>query len=145
MKKIFVTEEVNTSRQIEFDIAKTLSIIIMVFVHCFENLSRFSDHLDTQPLYYAVVVVLDVLFAANLFIGSMGLGMVYSRNQEPDTFIKRGFRLFCSGYLLNVLRCTIPYSLLGCLGLMSWKVVLLSTFFDDILQYAGSHLFSLDF
>ena len=137
MKNVFVTEEVNTSRQIEFDIAKTLCIFIMVFAHCFESLSIFTNHLDSQPLYYTVVNVLGVLFGANIFIGSMGMGMTYSRNQEPESFLKRGFRLFCSGYLLNVLRNTIPYTLLACLNLMSWKEVLWRTIGVDVLQFSG--------
>ena len=137
MKKLFVAEEVNTSRQVEFDIAKTVCIVLMIAIHCFEQLNYFSDHLDTQPLYYFFVIVMDALFCANIFVGSMGLGMSYSRNQDPESYIKRGFRLFCSGYLLNFLRITIPYTLLSCLGILPWKELFWWTISDDILQFGG--------
>lgn len=109
----------------------------MIYAHCFEEMSEFTDNLDAQPLYYIVVVVLGVLFGAGIFVGSMGLGITYCRNQEPESFIKRGFRIFCSGYLLNLLRYTIPFSVLGFLGLMRWKELLWWTIGNDILQFAG--------
>lgn len=137
MKDIFVPEEINTSRQFEFDIAKVFCIIIMVFVHCFEHLVYFSDHLSTHPLYYAVDIVLDSLFCAGTFMGCMALGMVYCKHKEPENFIKRGLHLFCSGYLLNILRGTIPYILLCCLGLMDRMELIYMAIVSDILQFAG--------
>lgn len=50
MASVFDTDEVNTSRRIEFDMAKVLYIIIMVCTHSFEEFHYVSD-LDTHPLY----------------------------------------------------------------------------------------------
>lgn len=136
MKSNFVKDEVNTSRQIEFDIMKVVLIIEMIFTHCFEQFGVFSD-CTPHPLYYIIVIVVDVMFGAASFVGSMGLGMAYGRLQESGDVMKRGMRLLCAGYLLNLLRDTLPFSILSCIGIMRWKETLGWTFANDILQFAG--------
>lgn len=136
MKRLFVEAEVNTSRQIEFDILKVVLIIEMIFTHCFEQFEEFSD-CTSHPLYYIIVIVIDVMFGAAGFVGSMGLGMAYGRLLEPGDIMQRGVRLFCAGYLLNFLRDTIFRSVLSLLGILSWKETLGWTFVNDILQFAG--------
>ena len=108
----------------------------MIFIHCFENFEDFSD-CASHPLYYSIVVVLDVLFCAAVFIGSMGLGMGYGRLQKPKDIMQRGLRLFIAGYLLNFFRCAIPLGILSCRGIMSWKETIAWSLENDILQFAG--------
>ena len=135
MRNIFVKEEVNTARQIEFDIAKVLCIILMIFIHCFEQFGCFSD-CTSHPLYYAIVIVMDALFCASVFVGSMGLGMAYSKAQNPEDIMRRGVRLFIAGYALNILRSTIDV-VFSSFGITSWNDTLIYIFESDILQFAG--------
>lgn len=138
--KLFDSRPVNTGRQIEADMAKVVCIIGMVLVHCFETLySAIEASAAQDAVNYILVTLLDILFGASTFMFCMGMGVIYSRNSEPAKMMKRGLKLFLYGYLLNVLRYTIP-GLLGALSLESEGILMISLeeFLTlDILQFAG--------
>lgn len=138
LRNIFSEEEVNTSRQFEFDVAKTVCIVFMVLIHAFERLTTPAVE-KSSVIYYVVVIVLDVFFAASIFMQSMGLGIVYGKKKEYDEYIRRGFKLFLAGYVLNIFRAIVHYVFEIFAGLSKFSIgILISSFLsNDILQFAG--------
>jgi len=144
--KLFSKNETNTGRQFEFDLAKAICIFGMVFVHCFEEFPvAFSA--DGSLLYYALVIVLDAIFGAGTFMTCMGVGISYSKNNDPTSLMKRGITIFILSFILNIARFTIPgliylfgddfdYALTYLVGV---------TVCCDIMQFAGLALFFFGF
>ena len=136
MKKIFSKEPVNRGRQIELDIAKCLAIIFMIFLHCY--MSGIAS--DSLPMKRVVSQLLGRPFAAPVFMFAMGVGMVYSKNQEPVYLIKRGIKLMLLGVVVNVGEWILPHFLAGKL-LGDWDMVPIAggllLFCVDILAFAG--------
>ena len=93
---VFSKENVNMGRQPEFDYIKTLIIFIMIFQHVYENYSRdcLSDMID----------FLGFIFGADVFMTLMGIGMKYSRNHSPSTYVSRGILLLTKGQCVNLLK-----------------------------------------
>lgn len=133
--KLFGKDEVNLSRQFEFDFAKAICILGMVFVHCFEELT--APATDSSTAYYLMVTVLDSIFGAGTFMLCMGLGIAYSWKENANKLIKRGIMIFLFGYMLNVARDGIPCLLLILLGKESWNNLVMYLLCDDIMPFAG--------
>lgn len=136
--KLFSKEEVNTGRQFEFDLAKAICILGMVFVHCFEEFPL-TESGYSSSLYYTFVVVLDALFGAGTFMICLGIGLAYTKKNEPNDFIKRGITTFLLGYLLNVFRFVIPFSAYFLQGdfVDVLKYLVCCLLYTDIMQFAG--------
>ena len=132
---LFGKDEVNLSRQFEFDFAKAVCILGMVFVHCFETLA--APTTESSTAYYIMVIVLDSVFGAGTFMMCMGLGIAYSWKENANKLIKRGIMLFLFGYLLNLIRDGIPRLLLVLLGKESSDVLTMYMLCDDIMPFAG--------
>ena len=135
----FSEKKINTGRQIELDLAKSLPIIFMVFVHVLWVIKAFDNSLS--PVY---VLLVSNIFgrpcAAPVFMFCMGAGIVYSRHNQWDQMIKRGVTLFLSGILVNVFEFFVPYYLYGSL-FNDWSVFPIADglllFCVDILAFAG--------
>ncbi len=133
---LLAKKDVNTLRQFEFDMAKAICILGMVFVHCFEELTVESAA-GTSSLFYIFVIVLDSIFGASTFMMCMGLGISYSFKGDANKLIVRGAKIFAFGYILNIFR----EGLLAILGVtivglpITYAIVLLIC--DDIMQFAG--------
>lgn len=135
--KLFAKGNVNTGRQVEADIAKTVCIIGMVFVHCFETINCNVTAVSTAE--YIVVTVLDCIFGAGTFMFCMGFGIAYSRHSKPEYLIRRGASILLFGLILNILRGVLP--LLVALRVTKdaslWKTILVELVNLDILPFAG--------
>ena len=139
MEKLFSDERVNAGRQVELDLAKCISIIYMIFLHCYFATSYFAN--DIGPIMTKVLSqLLGGPFAAPVFMFTMGVGMVYSRNQEPSYYIKRGLKLLQLGFFVNVGEFFVPYFLAGNL-LGQWDIFPIADglllFCIDILEFAA--------
>ena len=133
----------NTGRQIEMDIAKSLAILAMVFVHV---LLFIPNGVDTESAYGLIVGFFGGVPAAPVFMFCMGVGMVYSRHSQFASLFRRGLRLLFLAYLLNFLRGTLPLTVLspwidadapffqGESLRMKWLSMLFAV---DILHFAG--------
>lgn len=108
-RPILASASVNTGRQFEIDIAKAISVIWMILVHvneeCYKNID-FAPGLETWINLFIEFV--GGPLAAPIFMMAMGVGMVYSKNQEPKTLALRGMKLIEQGYVLNLVRGMIP-------------------------------------
>ena len=130
---IFDTKDVNTGRQKEVDFAKAVAVILMVVCHVGIYLAPEGTLLCT---------IFDYLggeFAAPVFMFCMGLGMCYSRHNEPKLIASRGLKIFLMGYGLNLVRGVLPMLFAKLLGksfvegrsYLEWFMMV------DILQFAG--------
>ena len=139
LNNLFSEEKVNTGRQAELDIAKTLSIIFMVFVHVVWMIFSFDNNISSG---YALIYsnILGRPCAAPIFMFCMGVGIVYSRHSQWGQMIKRGITLFLAGIVVNVFEFFIPYYVYGYL-FGSWDVFTIAggllLFCIDILEFAG--------
>lgn len=142
MLGIFSKEAMNTGRQIELDLSKGIAIIGMIWTHIVIELG--DNH---QPAQAAVEMIMGGPLAAPLFMICMGVGIGYSRNQEPAYLAKRGLQLFGIGFVLNLLRYGIPqvirYFILGDSQIID--KLLHDMVNVDILQFAGLAFLAIAF
>jgi len=144
MKNLFGKEEVNTGRQFEFDMAKAVCILGMVFVHCLEEFV-WDESSMASGLFFTVVIVMDVIFGAGTFMGCMGMGISYSGKITPKQFMKRGLRIFITAYLLNFVRDVIPAIILVLAAGEGYEYPLMLFLVVDILMFAGLALMLFGF
>lgn len=126
--------DINNKRQINIDLVKCFSIVFMIAIH---TLMVYVEDLSTG-FHYAVNSVLGGPLAAPVFMVSMGVGFAYSRNQEPNNLIKRGFNIIILGYVLNILISPMYIDFSEIVITKAFVIeVLASFFYGDILQFAG--------
>ena len=132
--KMFSETEVNTGRQLEFDLAKALSIVLMIWTHVYEQL--FPGFCPPASAVNSNWVA--AIYMSTTFMICMGIGMVYTRSCTPKDYAHRGWRLLLTGLLLVFCRDVVP-------GMTSWWITgderaLAAQVCDlgvDILQFAG--------
>ncbi|MCQ2776519.1 MAG: heparan-alpha-glucosaminide N-acetyltransferase domain-containing protein [Bacilli bacterium] len=134
--KIFSKEDVNNARQIEVDIAKAICILGMAIVHCFEFFPLSFP--ETDLVVYIFIYILNTCFGATTFVVCMGLGLAYTRKNEPIQIIKRGFIMLLLSFVFNFFRFTVVDILLQVsTGEFDIPYLISSVFFVDILTFAG--------
>jgi uncharacterized membrane protein len=134
IKRCYCSEPVNSGRQPELDIAKGLAIVFMVWTHVFDELSSSTDGL----LAMVVREILGGPFAAPVFMICMGIGISYSKKNEPKDLLRRGIGLLGIGILLNLFRFLLPDIIKYALTLDSKYIhATFMVFSVDILQFAG--------
>ena len=131
---IFTDNEVNTGRQIEFDLAKAFAIILMIWVHVYDQLSTtFEPSVSYYSAYWR-----SAIYDAVTFMFCMGIGMIYTRSNTPKGYAKRGVSLLLTGLLLEFCRDVVPgmshYWITGEEASLSCQAYVLGV---DILQFAG--------
>lgn len=127
--KLFDKNKINTSRQIEVDLARGFAALLIIICHVGlylgspnnTGLYTFSDIIGSET-------------GAPIFMAVMGISIIYSRNQSPKSMAIRGLKLFLGGYLLSVFRTLIPMLVFG--NINEW-CELPAFFVVDILQLAG--------
>ena len=130
--KYLADEKVNTGRQPEIDMTKAVIIILMIVVHSFQGFLQNSGFL-TNAIYNT-----GYINGAAAFMICMGIGMRYSRRQDPKDTALRGIALLTVGQLLNLLRTGFP-GLIAFLatGELTFIPFILDTFQSDIMTFAG--------
>ncbi len=136
--RIFSEEAVNGGRQQELDLARALAVVCLALVHCVIECTPEEQLAGGIPYLFDTVV--GGPLSAPLFMFAMGIGMVYTRHNTPDAYIRRGIRIGLMGYLLNICRFLLPflagYGITGDYGKyiapLPYRVL-----GNDILQFAG--------
>ena len=131
--KYLTAEKVNTGRQPEIDMTKAFCILFMMLVHCFQSFMQDSSGFLTGAIYN-----IGGFVSAAAFMICMGIGMRYSRRQDPKSSVLRGIALLTVSQLLNFLRAGFP-------GLVAFHATgdrlfipfMLDTFQSDIMTFAG--------
>ena len=107
--KIFSNNEINIGRQKELDLARAFIIFCLALIHVTIECS--SDEDLTSGIPYLFDTVIGGPFSAPMYMFVMGIGMVYTAKNTPYKHFVRGLKIFILGYLLNICRFVIPYSI----------------------------------
>lgn len=134
MNAIFSSKRVNTGRQLEMDLAKAVTIVLMIWTHTYENLSTgFEPSLSAINSY-----VRGSIAGAVTFMFCMGIGLSYTRHNSAKECLQRGFKLLTTGFTLILCREIIPALLSSLIfNLPDNLVNLVFGVSVDILQFAG--------
>ncbi len=134
MNTIFSTERVNTGRQLEFDLAKAVTIVLMIWTHTYEALSTgFEPSLSAINSY-----VRGSIAGAVTFMFCMGIGLSYTTHNSAKECIQRGVKLLTTGFTLFLCREIIPALLSSLIFNLPENLVYLAYGVSvDILQFAG--------
>ena len=140
LPKNLATPSVN--RQLTFDVAKGLAVLLMIMIHVLDFYGldevRFSTFGNTIKFALGWP-------AASMFVFIMGVFVGFSTSSTPREEIKRALSLFALGYILNLLRGTIPMWLSIEIGLVTYQDVaphtpLSELLIGDVFQFAGISL-----
>ena len=131
--KYLTANKVNTGRQPEIDMTKAFCILVMLAVHCFQGFMQ-----DDSGFLAKAIFSINGLMSAATFMICMGIGMRYSRSQDPKSNALRGIALLTVSQLLNLLRAGFP-------GLVAFHATgdrqfvsfILDTFQSVIMTFAG--------
>jgi uncharacterized membrane protein len=134
-----VTKQNN--RLLSIDLARGLAVFFMIAVH---TLEVFANQEVKNSVFGQIIEFLGGPPAAPVFMTLMGFSFIYSTKSELKPKLFRGFKIFLTGYLLNILRGVIPFSLASYLNmdiakafpigkLNEWTILTIV----DILQFAG--------
>ncbi len=129
----------NKTRVLAFDFARGLAILLMIVIHV---LTFYASPEVQQGVFYRTIFFLLSWPSATLFVFLMGVLVAYSNTQNVALGLNRSAALFLLGYVLNLLRETLPTWLSLEVGLVTYEQLgkytptngLLVT---DILQFAG--------
>ncbi|MBR6404390.1 MAG: acyltransferase family protein [Eubacterium sp.] len=125
-------------RLFEVDAVKFFAMVFMICIHTFEMYETWDYHAcKPDSLYHNIMEILGGPFAAPVFMFCMGIVMVYTRHSSPADFIKRGFKLMLTGYVLNFFRQTLPMLIAMKLGIDTGYSLIGGLLNVDILPFAG--------
>jgi uncharacterized membrane protein len=130
-----------TNRLLSIDLARGMAVFFMIAVH---TLEVFASQEVKSSLFGQIIEFLGGPPAAPVFMTLMGFSFLYSGKSDLKPKLLRGFKIFLSGYVLNILRGVIPFSLATNLKLDVVKTFPIEKFNEymilttvDILQFAG--------
>ena len=129
------------NRLLSIDLARGQAVFFMIAVH---TLEVFANQEVKNSVFGQIISFLGGPPAAPVFMTLMGFSFIYSSKSELKPKLLRGFKIFLSGYVLNIFRGVIPFILATYLKLDVVKTfplekinayTILTTV--DILQFAG--------
>lgn len=134
MNAVFSRERINTGRQLEFDLAKAVTIVLMIWTHTYESLSTgFEPSLSAINSY-----VRGSIAGAVTFMFCMGIGLSYTTHNSVKDCLERGLKIITTGFILKLFQEIIPaylsFHIFNIPGNLVYLVYGLSV---DILQFAG--------
>jgi uncharacterized membrane protein len=136
-----MTATKQNNRLLSIDLARGLAVFFMIAVH---TLEVFANQEVKNSVFGQIISFLGGPPAAPVFMTLMGFSFIYSSKSELKPKLLRGFKIFLSGYVLNIFRGVIPFTLATYLKLDVVKTfpiekineyTILTTV--DILQFAG--------
>ena len=136
-----MTARKQNNRLLSIDLARGLAVLFMIAVH---TLEVFANQEVKNSVFGQIIEFLGGPPAAPVFMTLMGFSFIYSTKSELKPKLFRGFKIFLTGYLLNILRGVIPFSISSYLNmdiakafpigkLNEWTLLTIV----DILQFAG--------
>ncbi len=131
------TEKANKRIQ-SIDVVRGLAVFFMIAVH---TLEVFGTEELRQTATGELIEFLGGPPAAPVFMTLMGLSMVLAGKNDPKTQLKRGLRIFLSGYILNLIRAVLPLQIMLYFNVKDAQTFPLDALgvltVVDILQFAG--------
>lgn len=126
------TLNVNNKRQINIDLAKFFALVFMIFIHA---LMVYTEDFSSGFKYVANTILGGPL-SAPVFMVSMGVGLAYSKNQDPGKIFKRGVNILILAYILNIFMAPMYMPETENVK-MFIKELIPILFYGDILHFAG--------
>lgn len=128
-----------SSRIRAFDLARGIATFLMIIIHV---LTFYGSPEVQQGLFAKTIDFLLSWPSASLFVFLMGILVAYSDNQNLAVGLRRSFSLIALGYLLNLLRETIPTWLSLEMGLVTYEQLgkytpLNGLLVTGVLQFSG--------
>lgn len=131
-------DSVSKKRQYNLDLLKAVAIICMLFTHPVLIFAVYRNGWDSGFLTFLGDVVFgDYIAAAHAFMLAMGVGMVYSRKNDPTSMITRGVKIFAAGYILNFCRHGVYFLIMNMVHHEFRPETVAALFSPDIFQFAG--------
>lgn len=127
-------------RLLELDIVKTVAIFLMVMTHVGEI---FFSYVWEDKAFcpstgaWSVFDGWSTVLAPALFMFSMGVAINFSRRLGPGQWIRRGFWLILTWFLLKASYCLVGIRHVAASGLTPWQFCIQYIFYSDILCFAG--------
>ena len=133
---------INAKRQEEFDYIKTLAIFFMVIIHVLEEISAYGAYEVVPTGFWENLIEFGAgPLAAPAFMCAMGVGIIYSRRNEPSELFRRGVTVFILAIGLNLARGFLPtFTVSAIRGTIDPDRLFYLTFNVDILHFAGLSL-----
>lgn len=129
------------NRLMSIDLARGLAVFFMIAVH---TLDVFACQEVKNSVLGQIIEFLGGPPAAPVFMTLMGFSFIFSRKSALKPKLFRGIKIFLAGYLLNILRGVIPFTLSTYFQLDILKTIPLEKLnvytiltIVDILQFAG--------
>lgn len=129
------------NRLLSIDLARGLAVFFMISVHTLET---FASEEVQASLFGHIIEFFGRAPAAPVFMTLMGFSFIYSKKSGLKPKLWRGFKIFLSGYVLNILRNVLPffvskYLQLDVINTFPIEKINEYTLFTliDILQFAG--------
>lgn len=86
---------ITNQRHFEVDAEKAFVIVVMGVIHVYEILSNIDYHTTLPTGFFRIILeFLAGPLGAPVFMFAMGIGMIFTRHDSPEQFIRRGIRLF---------------------------------------------------
>jgi len=133
----------------DFDLARGIAIVFMILQHSFWVFGKYP----TSNLFDSIIIEIAISlggFSAPVFMILMGLFFGFKKENSVKYGLLRGIKLICLGYVLNIFRFVLPFSIGTELMLIDYPVLfegfsspIWEIFFLDILQFAGLALIIL--
>ncbi|TQV84722.1 DUF1624 domain-containing protein [Exilibacterium tricleocarpae] len=141
---------VDADRILAVDLARGLSVVLMVTVH---TLWMYAD-VETQTESLLGTAVHMIGKGTPVFLVAMGISFMLSRDQSVAGAVRRGIGVLALGYAMNTLKFLVPISVFGTMppefaAAYGWDFPLTSgqllylVLTGDILQLAGLSLIVL--
>ena len=102
---MFCKEKINAGRQLELDLARGLAVLFMIFIH---SQLLFANESVSDSLFGQFNDFVGMVPSAPMFMFLLGVGINFTKKNEPKLFLKRGLMLILAGYLLNFLKGFVP-------------------------------------
>lgn len=94
------------NRLLSIDLARGLAVFFMIAVH---TLEVFGNSEVKNSIFGQIVQFLGSTPAAPVFLTLVGFSFIYSKKSGLKPKLWRGFKIFLSGYVLNIMRGVIPF------------------------------------
>lgn len=133
---MFAKEKINGGRQLELDVVRGFAVLFMILIHA---QLYFATEKVINSWFGRVIDFLGMIPSAPMFMFLLGVGINYTRKNNPKIFYKRGLMLLAGGYVLNFLRGFLP----SLINYLIYKDVsyyyggVAQLMYVDILQFAG--------
>ncbi len=131
-------------RVYSLDLARGLAVVFMIFIHTLDTYSTFQVKHSLGGWF---IGFFGGPPGAPVFMALMGASSYYSRHTDLSSGVRRGVKIILLGYLLNLLRNTLPALWAAHFAPSSVPAAIfnyMELFLElDILQFAGLSLIAM--